>query len=268
MMEKTNHQTTTIYETSFDHNEAKKTNLLVTGANHSGKTNLACQIASILQRFDWRIVAFDSSGAWLQQSDIPHYITVNYDADSETFKVPLFHSSILYDLTLLLLVEQQQFVDLVLLDLWHQQLEAQIKLWTMVFLEESQLYCKNIRGSVAQNILRIMTVGRNQKVRVCACSPDLSLIDPAFIRLCSQRYHAKLVREENAQRKFRSTYGRDWCDKATRLQLGEFVYLLRDQLTQVSVPLFIPKRQPQPIQQNKSWIRRFMDFTEKAWNEA
>lgn len=228
----------------FDLPECQRSNLLISGTNNTGKTNLACLVASVLQRLGWRVVAFDSSGAWLEQSDIPVYATVNFDSESETFKIPLFQDSILYDLTLLLPTEQTQFVDLVLLDLRHRQLESDRKRWTMVFLEEAQLYCKNVRGTVSQNILRIMSVGRNQRVRVCCVSPDLALLDNSFIRLTGQRFHARLGIEENGKRKFRAYYGLDWLRVTLEHDLGFYTYLLKDKLQVVKVPLFETANKP------------------------
>jgi len=233
----------------IDIDEMERSNLLISGCNNSGKTNLACQIVSILQKFNWRIMAFDSSGAWLKQSDIPIYATVNFDARTESFKIPLFNESVIYDMTLLLPSEQKLFVDIILLDLWHRQLETQNPIWHLVVLEESQLYCKNVRGQVAENILRIMSVGRNQKVRVCCVTPDLALIDSSFIRLCNQRFHGKLSIEENGLRKYRLYYGSDWLRITKQHDIGMFTYLLRDKLKVVSVPFY--KTPTKPININK-----------------
>ena len=250
----TNNSTTTIsiedkayrqtYHQLIDLDEMQRSNLLISGCNNSGKTNLACQIVSILQRFNWRILAFDSSGAWREQSDIPIYCVVNFDARTESFKVPLFDTSIIYDMTLLLPSEQKLFVDIILLDLWHKQLETEKQEWVLAVLEEAQLYCKNVRGQVSENILRIMSVGRNQKVRVMAITPDLALIDSSYIRLCNQRFHGRLSIEENGQRKFRLYYGSDWLRVTKEHDIGDFTYLLRDKLKVVSVPYFRTANKP------------------------
>lgn len=251
---KTNHSTTKLdtenkvyrqtYHQLISLDEMEKTNLLISGGNNTGKTNLACQITSILQRFNWRIIAFDSSGAWLEQSDIPIYTSVNFDYRTESFKIPLFEDSILYDMTFLLPSEQKLFVDTVPLDLWHRQLETQNKEWVLVVLEESQLYCKSARSQVAQNILRIMSVGRNQKVRVMAITPDLALIDASFIRLCGQRFHGRLSIKENGKRRFRYYYGSDWLRVTLMHDIGDFTYLLKDKLKVVCVPYFKTQNKP------------------------
>jgi hypothetical protein len=49
-----------------------------------------------------------------------------------------------------------------------------------------------------------------------------------------------------SKRRFRNYYGLDWCRIAQELDLGFFIYLLRDKLKVVHVPLFEPKRLPAP----------------------
>ena len=93
-----------------------------------------------------------------------------------------------------------------------------------------------------------MSAGRNQHILVLAITVDLALIDPSFIRLCQQRYHARLGIEENSKRKFRNYYGLDWCRIATEgLDLGFFIYLLRNKLKVINVPCFETKRIPKPF---------------------
>ena len=253
------------YYQLIDLDEMQRSNLLISGCNNSGKTNLACQIVSILQRFKWRILVFDSSGAWRKQSDIPIYAIANFDYRTESFKIPLFNESVVYDMTLLLPSEQKLFVDIILLGVWHKQLETQNREWVLVVLEESQLYCKNVRSQIAENLLRIMSVGRNQQVRVMAITPDLALIDASFIRLCGQRFHGKLSIEENGLRKYRLYYGSDWLRVTKLHDVGTFTYLLRNKLKVVCVPYFKTPSKPldyrnqlKPANKLKAWFRKYI----------
>jgi len=52
------------FETLFDLVEAKKTNILISGANASGKIRLGCAIASMLHKLGYTVIAIDVSGAW------------------------------------------------------------------------------------------------------------------------------------------------------------------------------------------------------------
>ncbi|UCB60115.1 MAG: hypothetical protein JSW72_08400, partial [Candidatus Bathyarchaeota archaeon] len=109
------------------------------------------------------------------------------------------------------------------------------------------------RGHVSQNLFRIMHSGRNKQVRVLAITTDLALIDPSFIRLCGQRYHARLGIEENSKRKYRSYYGKQWLETTENLETGQFVYLNVNELSLISVPLFESKCKPKDyIEYNSS----------------
>jgi hypothetical protein len=114
-----------------------------------------------------------------------------------------------------------------------------------VLFEEFQLYAKNVRGNVSQNILRIMSVGSNHGIRCLGITPDMSLIDCAFIRLAQQRYHFCLGNEPNAKRRFRAYYGLDWCRIARHLDMGFCIYVNREKLRVCKIPLFQNSIQPQ-----------------------
>jgi len=233
----------------FDIEEAQKSNILISGTNHTGKSRLACNITSILQNFNWGIICFDNTGIWRKISDLPTWYQVteqNIDLVYETVSYPFPNSSMIYDTSLLIPDQQKLFVDKVLKDLWDSRVNNPSNQWTLVALEEFELFGRNTRGSASQNLFRIMHAGRNQRIRALAITTDLALIDPSFIRLCQQRYHARLAIEDNSKRKFRGYYGGDWCRIAQELDLGFFIYLFRNKLKMVHVPLFESKRLPTP----------------------
>jgi len=233
----------------FDIEEAQKSNILISGTNHTGKSRLACNITSILQNFNWKILCFDNTGIWRTISDLSTWYQVTeqkIDLESKTVSYPFPNSSTIYDTSLLIPDHQKLFVDKVLRDLWDSRVNNPSNQWTLVILEEFELFGRNIRGPVGQNLFRIMHAGRNQRIRVLAITTDLALIDASFIRLCQQRYHAKLAIEDNGKRKFRGYYGGDWCRIAQELDLGFFIYLFKNKLKIVHAPLFEPKRLPQP----------------------
>jgi len=230
-----------IFTLPFDFNEAKKSNILLTGTNHTGKSRLAAGLCSILQTLNWKIIAFDNAGIWKRISDIPIYVDV--EPSEYFYQIPIVNKSIIYDISQLIPERQKIFVDYVLRDAWENR-ESQNYQWLLIMFEEAQLYLRNIRGNVSQNIMRIASAGRNRQIRVLAITVDLSLLDPAFIRLCQQRYHAKLGIEENAKRKYRNYYGKEWLNTTINLELGQFVYLNKNKLEKIRVPLFQSKRQP------------------------
>jgi hypothetical protein len=105
---------------------------------------------------------------------------------------------------------QKKYVEKILELLWNFRVVQKPKKWLLIAFEEFHLYAWNLRGNVSQNLLRIMSVGANWKIRCLGIAPDLSLIDPCFIRLCEKRYHFRVRNEPNAKRRFRAYYGLDW----------------------------------------------------------
>lgn len=253
----------TKFDFPFDLQEAMKSNILVSGSNCTGKSRLASGICSVLQTFNWKILAFDNVGVWRQISDIPIYYQLsqnrNYDSAQESWYYPFPTESMIFDTSLLLPIMQKSFVNDCLERIWNSQVWNPSNQWILVALEEAQLYLRDIRGISGQNILRIASAGRNHKVRVLAITPDLALIDSAFIRLTNQRYHARISSEENGLRKFRNFYGLDNTRITKELSLGFFLYYLNDKVKVIHVPLFQPSTLPepyrtQPIEQPKEGI--------------
>lgn len=227
----------------FDFKEAKASNILISGTNRTGKTRLACGICSLVQSANWKVIAFDNSGVWKSISDIPIYTEIQ--PSDYLYKIPILDTSTIYDISMLIPERQKALVDFVLRDLWETRGNYNSE-WVLVTLEEFELYGRSTRGTQAQNLFRIMHAGRNKQVRVLAITTDLALVDSAFIRLCQQRYHARLPIEENAKRKFRAYYGKDYTELAIHLETGKFLYLNKDNLRLVQVPLFKSQRRPQP----------------------
>ena len=256
------------FRVEFDIEEAKKSNTLISGTNSTGKTRLAAGIASILQEQRWKIIVFDNCGVWRKISNVPTYTVIT--ALNALGKVyPMFNGSIIYDISLLTPDMQKQFVDQVLRNLWDSRVNSDSETWFLICLEESELYMRNIRGSVSQHLFRVMHAGRNLGIRALAITTDLALIDASFIRLCQQRYHARLAIEENSKRKFRAFYGGDWARIATEgLDVGYFIYLLRDKLKMIHAPLFQTTRKPkryQPPKKPSTWekIKNFFKAPER-----
>lgn len=243
----------TKFDFPFSLEEVMKSNVLISGSNATGKSRLACGICSILQHFNWKIVAFDNTGIYKQISDIPFYYRLsqnrNYDSEREEWYYPFPTSSMIFDTSLLLPIMQKSFVNDVLERIWNAQVWNPSNQWTLIALEEAQLFLRDIRGISGQNILRCASAGRNHRIRTLAVTPDLALIDSSYIRLTNQRYHARISSEENGLRKFRNFYGLDNCRITRELDLGYFLYYLNDKTKIIHVPLFQPSKLPEQYQQ-------------------
>ena len=114
--------------------------------------------------------------------------------------------------------------------------------------KEVEEYLKSIRGTASENVFRIIHQGRNQAARAILITTDLALLDRSVIRLCRVRFHGSLGIEENAKRKFRAYYGKDWCRIATEsLEVGDFIRLRKKHLDIVTVPEFKRKHSPRQL---------------------
>lgn len=103
------------FSIAFDIPEQQKSNSLICGGNSTGKSRLACGIASILQNLNWRIIAFDPVGNYQKISDIPIFYRVrkarNYDEESKEWYYPYPVSSMIFDTSLLIPDLQKSFVN-------------------------------------------------------------------------------------------------------------------------------------------------------------
>lgn len=219
---------------SYDFEEQKATNTLISGTNKTGKSRLAMLLASRLRQKGFNVVAFDNSGAWRKISDLPNYKLV---PNEDRFKISL-HANMLLDMSLLRPSNQRKIVDEILEIFWINAVNSDSKEWQIVVLEEFQLYGRWLRGRLSENIYRIMSAGRNQRIRVIAITPSMALIDPLFIRLCGQRFHFKLAIEENSLRKFRRYYGNDYTRIVQSLECGFALHYVKEKLRVVKIPLF------------------------------
>ena len=228
----------------FSVQEAKKSNILLTGTNQQGKTRLAMAIADELVHADWQVIVFDNVGHWKTKSNIPNYFQVN--ENSLRYVLPK-KESVIYDISFLLPSFQKEFVENILAELWRFRLSGKTDKQILIVFEEAHLYMRNIRSLLGQNLMRICSVGANWGIRTLAISPSLTGLDTEFIRLCQQRYHFKLGCELNSKRRFRGYYTKDWCRIAEELDVGFCIYYLNGKLQVYGIPLFESKYKPQPI---------------------
>lgn len=234
------------FENLFDLEEAKKTNILVSGANASGKTLLSCGIASMLHRLGYRVLVFDISGAWKRISNLPYYSKV-YDFDGEK-AFPKLTTSGIYDLSTLKVSETKPIVEEVLNEIWNKRITQNYSFLKPMWLifEESEAYLKYIRGSASEEVYRMVHVGRNIKTRSVLITTDLALLDTSVIRLCGIRFHGFLHIEENSKRKFKSYYGKDFQRIASEgLDSGDFIRLHKRKVDIISVQEFHSRTTPE-----------------------
>ena len=229
----------------FSLSELKRSNLLITGLNQTGKSNLSFVLSDMLTNKqglsdNWQIIVFDVVGIWKRKSSIPYFFKLD-----QLIKVKPIEESIIFDLSSLLIEEQKKFIETFLSDLWKSRVNQLNPKKTLLVFEESQLILRNIRSLASQNILRFFSVGANINIRCLCICPSLTGLDPEIIRLCEQRYHFRLGNESNIKKKFKQYYGGDWLKVALELDVGYFLYYLKGKLSVMHVNLFEQGLKPQ-----------------------
>lgn len=223
----------------LDLKEAQKSNILISGTNQQGKSLCAMGLSNLLMRNSWQIYVFDNVGHWREKSSIDKAFTIKEKTAKCTLSIG---ESVIFDISLLKPSQQRKFVEQILEQTWLFRVLTKPKTWLMIVFEEFQLYARNIRGNVSENILRMMSVGANYKVRCMGITPDLSLIDCAMIRLTTQRYHFRLGNEPNAKKRFRAYYGKDWARVCQSLDVGFAIYVNKERMQVWKIPLFQKQR--------------------------
>lgn len=161
---------TNMFSIPFDLQEASRTNTLISGGNCTGKSRLACGIASIVSHFNWHVIVFDNSGIWRHISDLKNVYTVEK-------RIPIItDSSIIYDISFLKPSTQRKLIEKFLEDYWNhtRRLRRKERKQTLIIFEEFELIGRNAR--YADNLHRILHVGRNLKIRSLAITTDLALM--------------------------------------------------------------------------------------------
>jgi len=205
----------------IDVNEALRSGVFICGGKGTTKTNLAKIITDKLLRLGYVVKVFDISKAWLKSS-IPYVyeITMNIRMDTSLYR------SVIFDLSRLLPKDAKRFISLILAAEWDMQvrLTEQQRRWIVYVFEETQMLTPqgHLRSNEAQQILRLMTTGRNYNLGYIAITQRPALCDTSVFELTFQKYFARM-NGENDLRKVANYIGAKAYD-LEKLRLGEFFY--------------------------------------------
>lgn len=244
----------------FDLKKALKSGFFISGTSGSGKTNLAFNLAEILMENGVVVFAFDPSQAWMQNSSIPFYKTI--DENTEKFWLKS-DQSIIFDISLLYVKDQRSFVEKIAKSLFMQKVKnPKVRFWTVLIFEESQLYLQQsaMRSKAYMEMMRLITVGRNYKLRYGLITQFPSMIDKLCVKMTQQRYFG--YSDEKNDLDYVNCFIpnedfyiiiKDPVDKKEKkvpamctFQVGEFFYDVGAVTQRVKTPLFQAKSKPQP----------------------
>jgi len=228
----------------FDLEESKRSGVFISGISGSGKTNLCKILSTYLKEQDLRIVVFDPSEAWYD-SNIPNYQNI-IDPNSE-IAYPDDH--IVYILSYLYPYQQKHIIQQIVQRYFHKQVytpKDHRRQYCFIFEEAQMLIPQgNLRSLASQEILRLITVGRNFNLRYILLTQRPSLVDTTCIALCGQKYLGK-TDEENDKKKCKN-WIQDYAQELDMLNVGEFIYDKGNYTVKIQTPLFTRILEPQEI---------------------
>jgi hypothetical protein len=238
-------------EFEFNIAESRQTTSFISGARGTGKSDIAMYVVD--KQIEHRIicVVFDSSMDWLKRSGIKQYqtLTVPY-----IDRVP--EQNTIFDMSLLTPNQQQQAVESFCQKLFQHQIETQCRSRFYLVFEEAQIFCplNSLRSKTTQNTMRILTVGRNVNISVCAISQFPALIDKELIKHSGQIWIG-YTSEPNTLNYWRGMIGKK-SEKLKELKNGQFVYYCRNKISLSEIEPYenftekqrIVISEPQPIE--------------------
>lgn len=226
--------------------EAKKTGIFISGISGSGKTNLAKLIADELMEEDFIIKIFDNSQAW-QTSNVPSIIffeepTMVSIIDYKSLSDHTYNFNVVFDISLLYQYQQEGFIGRLIKEDMEKAIRNRPDKVHIYFFEESQIYLPEgtMRRKAKKNtphvaeVKRLISVGRNYKMRYGAITPFCALLDKNVIRLCGQKYIGRA--DEPNDKRYLSNWIGDLVDNLDSLKMGEFYYKIGGKISKIQTP--------------------------------
>ncbi len=229
---------------SFNLEEAKRSGVYIGGTSGSGKTNLAYQLAEQLIQAGVVVFVFDPSQAWVQKSSIPNFVEVSKLPQTMNFAPD---QSIIFDISRLYVEEQRKVVADFCKALFTFQVNQPYskRREYFIFFEESQIYLQqsSMRSRAASEVMRLITVGRNFKIRYGLITQFPSTVDKLPVKMTKQRYFG-YTDEKNDKDYIESFLGRELVEELKTLKIGEFFYNSGKIIERIQTPEFKTDRQP------------------------
>jgi hypothetical protein len=230
----------------FDSTEAMRSGVYASGTTGIGKSDVLMEIADVLMKEGIIVVVFDPTQDWQNRSKIPHYAV--------TQTLLGFERNIIYDISKLTNTEQQQLVEWFCkqLMIYQASLPKEKRKRHFIIFEEAHTYFPQgcMTAKRYQNIVRMMTQGRNFKIRFACITQFASLIDKNAMRYMKQRYFGSTDEPNDFEyilRFFPKNKRDEIAEKIVRLKAGEFIYKNGDKTELVQIEPYKCDTKPQEV---------------------
>jgi len=201
----------------FDTKEAMKSGTFVCGMTGSGKSDLAMRFAEKMMDEGTLVYVFDPAQAWQKQSGVPNLSTIR---NPDNTWLPA--ESTIFDISMMTILDQQVFVESFCRELFMNRATFDNDPRTWLVFEEAQLYLPQgaLRAKAFQELVRLVSVGRNYNIKFCLVTPFASQVDKYVIKLCGQRYFGYTCEPNDI--KYLKGYLEERTDELKTLQPGQF----------------------------------------------
>jgi len=236
-----------------------KTGAFISGSKGSGKTTLAMSLADSLMKEGCVVKVFDISGQWRVKSSIPNlFIPI-----STTLPNMPLNTSVIFDLTLLTPREMRNFITKILRHDFMRQVKTAQRNWIVYIFEECQLLIPQgkLRSNLAQEVLRILTVGRNYNVSYIAITQRPATVDTTVLELTDVQFFGKCT-GQNDLKKLKNYVPN--VERLKQLKVGEFILIEDSKETKFKADLFEGKGYSTIFELKEPWtfpIEKLMTYS-------
>lgn len=227
-------------ELPFDVQEAMCTGFFACGTSQSGKTNLAKHLVKKLIENGITVYVFDVSQAWSKNGPIAH--TVEIFGNERTISFPV--DSSIFDISGLTTWKKLRFVNQMCKYLFDLHVHGLTSQKHFLVFEEAQTYLPNgcmrlstRRDSPCENVLNVVTVGANYKLRFGLITQFPAMVDKTPVKIAQQRYFG-WTWEKNDVDYLKAFMGKEWAAKLRDLQRGQFIAQLRNKIELIQTDVY------------------------------